>query len=87
MPPSGILEKIFDSIKRADVVVAEVSTPNANVYYEVGFAHALGKPVILLTRDVSKAPFDLRNHKHIVYANIVDLRKQLARMLTHIQRR
>jgi hypothetical protein len=82
----GILEKIYDSIRRADVIVAEVSHANPNVYYEVGYAHALSKPVILITRDIRSSPFDLRGYNHIVYASIVDLRRRLGEMLRQIDR-
>jgi hypothetical protein len=73
----GIIEKIYDSIRRADVIIAEVTKANPNVYYEVGFAHALRKPVVLLTRDIKSSPFDLSGYNHIVYKNIVDLRERL----------
>ena len=46
------LEKVYVSIREEDAVIAEVSAPNPNVYYEIGFAHALGKPVVLVTRDI-----------------------------------
>jgi Restriction endonuclease/Nucleoside 2-deoxyribosyltransferase len=77
----GVLEKIYDSIRSADAVIAEVSMPNPNVFYEIGFAHALGKPVVLLTRDVTNSPFDLRGYNHIVYSSIIALRTQLEAML------
>lgn len=80
----GIVEKIYDSIKGADLVIAEVTTPNPNVYYEVGFAHALGLPVVLLTRDVQATPFDLRGYNHVVYSSIVDLRQRLERILRQV---
>jgi hypothetical protein len=80
----GILEKIYDSIRTASVIIAEVSVPNPNVFYEIGYAHALGKPVVLLTRDISNSPFDLRGYNHIVYTSIVELRKSLASMLQQL---
>jgi len=80
----GIIEKIYSSIKNADVIVAEVSSPNPNVYYEIGFAHALKIPVVLLTKDVNASPFDLRGYNHIVYSSIVELRQRLERMLPQI---
>lgn len=80
----GILEKIYDSIRQADAIIAEVSSPDPNVYYEVGFAHALGKPVVLVTRDVSTSPFDLRGYNHIVYSSIIELQKRLEAMLGHL---
>jgi Restriction endonuclease len=82
----GILEKIYDSIRDASIIIAEVSFPNPNVFYEIGFAHALGKPVVLLTRDISNSPFDLRGYNHIVYKSIVELRKGLDAMLRQLLR-
>lgn len=80
----GIIEKIYDSIKDADIIIAELTVPNPNVYYEVGFAHGLGKPVILLTRNIQNTPFDLRRYNHVVYSSIVDLRERLDRILRQI---
>lgn len=80
----GIRSKIIDSINRCDLMVAEMSEPNLNVYYEVGFGHAKAKPVILLTRSVKQIPFDLRDMNHIVYRNILDLRKKLHRRVTSL---
>jgi len=80
----GIVEKIYDSIKGADIIIAELTAANPNVYYEVGFAHALGKPVILLTRNIQNTPFDLRVYNHVIYSSIVDLRERLDRMLSQI---
>lgn len=81
-----ILEKIYDSIRGASIIIAEVSFPNPNVFYEIGFAHALGKPVVLLTRDISDSPFDLRAYNHIVYRSIVELRRSLESMLRQLMR-
>src|ERR1700735_3927748 len=55
----NILERIYGQIKTADVVVAEMTSRNPNVFYEVGYARGLGKPVILLTSNASDIPFDL----------------------------
>jgi hypothetical protein len=82
----GIIEKIYDSIRGADVILAEVSKPNPNVFYEVGFAHALSKPVVLITRDIQSSPFDLRGHNHIVYKSIIDLRARLGALLKELLR-
>jgi len=62
-----ILDNIYAQIARADVIVAEMSGRNANVFYETGYAHALGKQVILLTREATDIPFDLSQYPHIVY--------------------
>jgi hypothetical protein len=63
----NILEDIISSIKESDLIVADLSSSNSNVYYELGLAHAVGKPVILLTQSVSELPFDLRSYRVIQY--------------------
>ncbi|MFH1304613.1 MAG: hypothetical protein ABIK07_26470, partial [Planctomycetota bacterium] len=51
---------------------------NANVFYEVGYAHALGKPTILITKNADDIPFDLKHFPHIIYKeSISDLRVKL----------
>jgi hypothetical protein len=80
----GIIEKIHDSIRSASIMIAELSLPNPNVFYEIGFAHALGKPVVLITRDIAGSPFDLRGYNHIVYKSIVELRRSLESMLREL---
>ena len=76
-----ILDEIYNSITNARIIIAEATSPNPNVYYELGYAHALGKPVILLTKDVSSTPFDLKMYNHIVYKNIRELRQKLEKRL------
>lgn len=66
-----ILEKIAHLISQADVVIADCSGRNPNVFYELGMAHALGKPVVLITSDaVEQAPTDIRAFEFISYANL-----------------
>ncbi len=78
----GILDRVFNQINKADVIVADMTGRNANVFYEVGYAHALGKIVLLLTQDVSDIPFDLQHHQHTVYKGKIEtLRKQLTSKL------
>ncbi|MCK5660022.1 MAG: hypothetical protein KAH86_01585 [Methanosarcinales archaeon] len=78
----GILERIFNQISKADVIVADMSDRNSNVFYEVGYAHALGKNVLLLTQKADDIPFDLRNKAHTVYEGKIDkLRRDLIRKL------
>src|ERR1043166_8940759 len=46
----NILSRIINQIAKADIIVADMSDRNPNVFYETGYAHALGKTVVLLTR-------------------------------------
>lgn len=66
-----ILEKIAGFIRQADVVIADCSGRNPNVFYELGMAHALEKPVILITSDeIEEAPTDIRAFEFISYAKL-----------------
>lgn len=64
-----ILDRIYNQISKADLIVADMTNRNANVFYEVGYAHALGKNVILLTQNADDIPFDLKHFPHIIYKN------------------
>jgi Restriction endonuclease len=56
-----ILEVIYDRIRSADAVVADTTHCDPNVFYEIGYAHALGRPTILITRAGEILPFDLQS--------------------------
>lgn len=74
----GILERIYRQIELANLIVADMTGQNPNVFYEVGYAHAKGKFCILLTQNAEDIPFDLKHHRHIVYGSSIDqLRTQL----------
>jgi hypothetical protein len=59
--PGVVIAQIWAAIKEAEICIADISDVNANVVYEIGFAHAMGKRVILLTKKTKakKLPFDL----------------------------
>jgi len=80
----SMLARIYNQIAKADLVVADMTGRNPNVFYEVGYAHALGKTVILLTKNADDIPFDLKHYPHIVYqGSIVDLKENLQRRISH----
>lgn len=73
-----ILDRVYNQIAAADIIVAEMTGRNANVFYEVGYAHALNKQVILLTQDADDIPFDLKHYTHIIYkGKLASLKRQL----------
>lgn len=67
--PSAVIpvERIEDAIRRSQACVADITTNNPNVWYELGFAIAAGKPVVLISQDQpeKKFPFDVQ-HRHII---------------------
>ncbi|MBB5858491.1 hypothetical protein [Xanthomonas arboricola] len=63
-----LISSIEDGIKNAAICLADITTDNANVWYELGFALALGKPVVMICADErQKFPFDIQHRSIIVY--------------------
>lgn len=78
----NILERIYGQIAKADVIVAEMTGRTPNVFYEVGYAHGLGKSVILVTSTAADIPFDLLHYPHVVYeGQIRTLKKELEKKI------
>lgn len=77
----NILDLIQEKIQESDAVVADTTGQNPNVFYEVGYSHAVKTPTILISRKGSKIPFDLQSHNHIFYETIVQLRERLEKRL------
>lgn len=76
----GILERIYRQIEVADIIIADMSGQNPNVFYEVGYAHSKQKLCILLTANADDIPFDLKHQRHIVYGkSILTLRREFER--------
>lgn len=81
-----IMEDIWESICTARVVVADVTGRNANVFYELGIAHTLGKECVVLTQSPQDVPFDITSRRYIQYdpTKRVTLRDKLERTLKNI---
>lgn len=85
--PGVIIQDIIQGLAEAQVVIAEITPANPNVFYEVGYSHALDKPTILLANraEISELPFDLRGFRVVFYDDTIsgkssiesDLRKHL----------
>lgn len=65
--PSAIVHDIWAITQQAKVILADLSGKNPNVFYELGLAHAVAKPAILVTESIDDIPFDLRALRVIVY--------------------
>lgn len=72
-----ILPHVVALITKARLVVANISGRNPNVYYELGIAHALGKPTILVSRTLDEVPFDLRTKRIVLFGDRKDLAEKL----------
>jgi hypothetical protein len=63
-----VMRDIWSSICAARAIVADCTGRNPNVFYEIGMAHSVGKPVVLLTQNNEDVPFDLRHIRYIQYS-------------------
>jgi hypothetical protein len=76
-----VMEKLWQKLNAASIVIADVSGKSAEVFYALGIAHTLGKEVILLTQGPSDIPFDFKKYPHIIYesneAGYLNLRQEL----------
>jgi hypothetical protein len=63
----SVIEQIWEQISRAKVLLADLTGKNANVFYELGLAHAANKPVVFTTGSLEDVPFDLRHLRVAIY--------------------
>jgi len=66
-----IIDQIWAGINASKVLVAELTSRNPNVFYELGLAHALDKPVVLVSSNEEDVPFDLK-HIRVIYYDVRD---------------
>lgn len=91
--PGIIFQDIVKGIIEAEVIIAEITPENANVFYELGYAHALKKTTILLAKYETELPFDIRSYRVIFYDDTIKgkseveetLRKHLANIMGQIK--
>ena len=86
--PGIIMQDIIQGLAESDVVIAEITPANPNVFYELGYAHALRKPVIMLAERERELPFDVSGYRVIFYEDAIRgksiLETGLQRHLTNI---
>ena len=69
--PGVIVQDIVDQVVSAQLVIADISVPNANVYFEVGYALASKKPIILLAKKNTSLPFDVSGFRVLFYEDSI----------------
>jgi hypothetical protein len=62
-----VMADVWRAICGAQLVIADCTGKNPNVFYEIGMAHTVGKPVILITQKREHVPFDLQDTRYITY--------------------
>ena len=76
-----ITERIEKSIKRAELIICDLSEKSPNVYYELGYARAKNKMIIMTAKKETELPFDVRQYKTNFYDNPLHLQKIVAEEL------
>lgn len=80
----NIMQDVVDLICEASVVICDLTGKNANVFYETGIAHCLGKEVILITQRIEDVPFDIKHLRVITYLNNTE---GISKLITQIRKR
>ena len=80
--PGAILADILRDIVESEVIIAEITSANPNVFYALGHAHAMGKQTILLAdRATARLPFDISGYRVIFYDNSIPGKPEVERQL------
>jgi predicted RNA-binding protein (virulence factor B family) len=83
-----LIERIWKSIQEAEIIVADITGRDPDVMYELGLAHVIWKPIILLATENSAIPNDLIQYPPIRYATtgigFVQLMRELKRVLQSV---
>lgn len=74
---TNMVEEIYKKINDADFIIADMTGRNPNVFYEVGYADAKNKLILLLTQNVNDIPFDFKQRLHIEYSDVSSLKEKL----------
>ena len=82
-PEFRLIDEVRLTIKESDLVIADLSDNNPNIMYEIGWAQASRKPVLLMSRDINLVPFNLLGSRVLLYDpdKAEDFRKKLERYL------
>jgi hypothetical protein len=88
--PGRITSQIIRLLMEADLVIADLTTNNANVYYELSLRHALGKPAIHMAEDSTLLSFDIHDNRTIFYTmnirSVEAAREELARQIRRVHK-
>ena len=88
--PGRIDSQIIDHLTMDEIVVADITDQNPNVFYELAVRHTVGKPVILLGEIDQKIPFDIRAQRVIWYDlskwdSVPETQKELEKQLSSVE--
>jgi len=86
--PGDIISQVIEALSEADLVIADLTGKNPNVFYELGVRHALRNNTVLIAQDLNDIPFDIRGLRTICYRydpeSLIDLKRQLQASLSEM---
>jgi hypothetical protein len=87
--PGRITSQIIGLLNSADLVIADLSGDNANVYYELSCRHAIGRPAIHTAVEGTRLPFDVADNRTIFYtmhaSRVERAREELAKQIKRVE--
>jgi hypothetical protein len=81
--PGSITKEIINSLHTADLVIADLTDHNPNVFYELGAVHAAGRPTVMITQQIDALPFDINTYRVHPYAASTDGLRELSEYLAN----
>ncbi len=79
-----ITDRMLESIRKAEFVIADLTYCRPNVFYEAGYAHGLGKIPIYIARKGTQLEFDLKDYPVIFFESYSELKQALRKRLERL---
>jgi hypothetical protein len=80
-----ITPRILDGIKRSAFVIADVTEKSLNVFYEIGFAEGIGRPVIITAKEGTELPFDIKDTPIVFWSTLKELKQKLHSVIGEVK--
>lgn len=74
---TSILPYIVQEMIKSKLVIADITGRNPNVFYELGIAHSLNKPVLIISETDGDIPFDVSSFRILIFNNVIVLKDKL----------
>lgn len=76
-----ITDVILEKVKKSRFLICDITTERPNVYYELGYAHGIGKEVILVAKEGSTLHFDIKDYNVIFYKSYSELESRVSKRI------
>jgi hypothetical protein len=80
-----ITPRILDGIRHSAFVIADVTEKSLNVFYEIGFAEGMSRPVIITAKEGTDLPFDIKDTPIVFWSTLNELKQKLQPIIAEIK--